>query len=552
MTGMASRQFRWPLPVLAMLLLWLPMVAMAQTRAWLEQDSIAAGDAVTLHIETDEGAPDYAPLNADFALSAQSSNRQVQWSNGGVQQRNLYTVALTPRRTGTLQVPSLQVGSARTLPLVLQVSDAVVATPQSNATAFIETEVDDPTPYVQQSVGVVVRLYFATQLASGELDLATPASASLQRVGQDRTSARDVGGRRYNVVERRFLLIPERSGPLLLPGARLNGVTGSGFMGFDGERRPVSAAAPAQRLQVLPIPAGAPQPWLPLRGLTLRYLQAPKQAFAGQAASVEIEAVADGATAAQMPEIAIADVPGAQVFAEPAQVDEQFVEGRPRSTVRRTFSLVPTRPGALVVAGPRIAWWDAVNGVARVAELPSLRLQVTPGAKAGAEPDAASPAAQPAQEAVPAAAQSAASRTSDVRDWRGMWIGLLALVAAAVIAFLWGRGRNTARTATKEPPAAPGTPGPSLALALKAGDLAVIAHALAKDAGLATEDLDALRARLADPAQADAVRQLQAARWGGGDVQAALRALRAAFASGARWRQTKQEAKSLLPPLYPE
>src|SRR5690606_38375277 len=145
-----------------------------------------------------------------------------------------------------------------------------------------------------------------------------------------------------------------------------------GFMGFDGERRPVSAAAPAQRLQVLPIPAGAPQPWLPLRGLTLRYLQAPKQAFAGQAASVEIEAVADGATAAQMPEIAIAGVPGAQVFAEPAQVDEQFVEGRPRSTVRRTFSLVPTRPGALVVAGPRIAWWDAVNGVARVAELPPL------------------------------------------------------------------------------------------------------------------------------------------------------------------------------------
>lgn len=541
---------RW----LCLLLALAALPAFAQTRAWLDRAEITYGETVALNIATDQAVAqiDYAPLRAQFELGGQSVRRSFELVNGRSRTVSVFSVGLRPRAPGLASIPPLRVGTASTAPLRLVVLEPTVQPAGADADVFVETDVDAARPYVQQAVGVTVRLNYAIPLMSGQLDLDPPAHASLQRVGEDIQYQRMVGGRRYNVVERRFLLIPERSGPLLLPGARLNGVTGSGFMGFDGERRPVSAAAPAQRLQVLPIPAGAPQPWLPLRGLTLRYLQAPKQAFAGQAASVEIEAVADGATAAQMPEIAIADVPGAQVFAEPAQVDEQFVEGRPRSTVRRTFSLVPTRPGALVVAGPRIAWWDAVNGVARVAELPSLRLQVTPGAKAGAEPDAASPAAQPAQEAVPAAAQSAASRTSDVRDWRGMWIGLLALVAAAVIAFLWGRGRNTARTATKEPPAAPGTPGPSLALALKAGDLAVIAHALAKDAGLATEDLDALRARLADPAQADAVRQLQAARWGGGDVQAALRALRAAFASGARWRQTKQEAKSLLPPLYPE
>lgn len=92
----------------------------------------------------------------------------------------------------------------------------------------------------------------------------------------------------------------------------------------------------------------------------------------------------------------------------------------------------------------------------------------------------------------------------------------------------------------------------SLSSALKAGDLAAIVHALARDAGLATDDLDAVSAHLADPAQADALRRLRAARWGGGDVQAALQALRAAFAGGARWRQTKRKATSLLPPLYPE
>jgi len=541
-------------PWLCLLLALVALPAFAQTRAWLDRAEITYGETVALNIATDQSVAqiDYGPLQAQFDLGGQSVRRSFELANGRSRTVSVFSVGLRPRAPGLASIPALRVGNASTAPLRLVVLEPTVQPAGANADVFVETDVDAARPYVQQAVGVTVRLNYAIPLMSGQLDLDAPAHASLQRVGEDIQYQRMLDGRRYNVVERRFLLIPERSGPLLLPGARLNGVTGSGFMGFDGERQPVSAAAAAKRLQVLPIPANAPQPWLPLHGLTLRYLQAPKQAFAGEAASVQIEAVVDGATAAQMPEIGIADVPGAQVFAEPAQVDEQFVEGRPRTTVRRTFSLVPARPGALAVAGPRIAWWDAANGAARVAELPSLQLQVAPGAHADAGPDAASPAAQPTQEAEPAAAQSVASRTSGAREWRGMWFGLLALMAAALIAFLRWRRRNTTRAATKETPAAPSTPGVSLASALKAGDLIAIAHALAKDAGLATDDLDALRARLADSAQVDALHQLQAARWGGGDVQAALRALRAAFAGGARWRQTKQKAESLLPPLYPE
>ena len=93
---------------------------------------------------------------------------------------------------------------------------------------------------------MVVRLYFATQLASGELVLDTPAAASLQRIGDDRTSVREVGGRRYNVVERRFLLIPERSGPLQLAGARFSGQGAGGFLMIS------SAATMASSVPVAP------------------------------------------------------------------------------------------------------------------------------------------------------------------------------------------------------------------------------------------------------------------------------------------------------------
>ncbi len=535
---------------LCLLLALCALPAFAQTRAWLDRAEITMGETVALNIATDQAVTqiDYGPLRAQFDIGGQSVRRSFELSSGGSRRVSVFSVGLRPRAPGFVNVPVLRVGNASTAPLRLVVLEPAVQPASADANVFVETEVDAARPYVQQAVGVTVRLNYAIPLLSGQLDLDAPARASLQRVGEDIQYQRLLGGRRYSVVERRFLLIPERSGPLLLPGARLNGVTGSGFMGFGGERQPVSAAAPATRLDVRPIPPVAPQPWLPLHGLTLRYLQAPKQAFAGGAVSIEIEAMADGATAAQMPDIGIAGVAGARVFAEPSQVDEQFVDGRPRTSVRRTFSLVPSQAGALQVPGPRIAWWDAVRGEARIAELPALTLQVAPGAQAGVTPDAASQAAPPVVGSGPATLREEPAW----RAWWGMGAGVLVLlVSLGVMYRRRARGEAGGLSAT-DVPTRPVAPVISLPAALKAGDLAAIARALASDAGVADGDLDALHAKLAEPAQVAALRQLQSARWGSGDSAAALRALRAAFAGGVRLHGTKKGRESLLPPLYPE
>ncbi|WP_289298655.1 BatD family protein, partial [uncultured Reyranella sp.] len=366
------------------LLLCVSGVANAQTRAWLDRDAISDTETVTLNIESDGGAPDYTPLQADFELSGQTSSRQVQWSNGAMQSRSLYGVALTPRRSGVLTIPSLRVGNVLTapIPLTVSASSGASAAVPGNAKAFVETEVDDANPYVQQSVGVVVRLYYASQLLSGELGFDAPEGASLQRVGEDRSLVREVNGRRYNVVERRYLLIPERSGPLVLKGARFEGRSAGGFFDdlFGGDGR-LRANAPDRTLQVRAQPDAAPQPWLPLHDLRLRYTAAPTHGRAGEAVTVVVEAVAEGATRAQFPELPPLDVgPAAQVFAEPPQYDEAFNGGTPRLTLTRRYSVVPRQPGTLAIPGPRMGWWDVRAGQARTATLPDLRVTVAEGA----------------------------------------------------------------------------------------------------------------------------------------------------------------------------
>ena len=190
--------------------------AQAATRAWLDRAQVAVGEAVTLNIETDQASasPDLSPLMADFALEGQSNSRSVQWVNGKTQAKTTYVVTMAPKRDGALVVPALQVGSERTQPVALTVSAAAEPSANANSNAYLETEVDDTSPYVQQSVGVTLRLLYAVPLASGQLDLDTPEGASLQRVGEDVQSVREVDGRRYNVVERKFLLVPERSSTL--------------------------------------------------------------------------------------------------------------------------------------------------------------------------------------------------------------------------------------------------------------------------------------------------------------------------------------------------
>ncbi|MBB3921931.1 MULTISPECIES: BatD family protein [Xanthomonas] len=549
----------------------------AVTRAWLDRDSANAGDVVMLNIETDQRGvdPDYTPLRNDFALGAKSANQQMQVTNGSVTVRALFGVVLTPRKSGELIVPAIRVGNERTEPLRLQVgasaSDAgssasgAAAAAQGNEDAFVQTQVDDPQPYVQQSVGVVVRLYFATQLASGELDLEAPDGASLQRIGDDVSSVKVLNNRQYNVVERRYLLVPERSGRLVLPSARFNGRSVGGFFDdyFGRGNGELSARSASIPLQVRAQPANAPQPWLPLRSLQLRYTTTPQRATAGEAAQLVVEASARGATQAQFPELPTPSVPDAQVFAEPPQYEERFVDGSPQLRLTRRYSIVPNRAGPLVVPGLQVAWWDVGAAAAKTAALPDLTLDVAAGSGAFAAPaPAPTPAANPSPDnAAPTAAAGTlslqqAAATQRPWGWIAAAIGFgLLWIATLVWALLRRRGgSHGAPVINASDAAAPGrrvTHGVAeLRRALDTGGMDDVAAVLCGMAGVT--DIDSVLAALSDPAQQAAVAQMQRARWGGdGDVTSARSALREAFAKGPRWRHATAAEPEVLAPLYP-
>src|SRR5690606_38519661 len=367
-----------------------PAPAQADVRAWLDRDRIGAGETVTLNIETDSGGrPDYAPLEQDFRIEQRSSRQSYERHGGRAVSRTLFAAALLPRRDGVLTIPSLRVGAERTAPLTLTVAAAEPA--RARGAAWIEAELDDPSPYVQQAVALRLRLYYATQLVSGQLDQPVPEGAALQRAGADAQYTRLIDGRRYQVVERNYVLVPERSGRIEVPPARFRGRGVGGWFDemFGDGQRSLAADGPALALEVRGVPAAVQGAWRPLRGLELRWTETPARVRAGEAFTVEVELFADGATAAQVEPPAVAAGAGAEVFPEPPQFDAAVVDGRPAVRMRRRFSVLAGADGPLRLEVPPLRWWDVAADRAREASLPALALRVEPGATGA--PAAAAP-----------------------------------------------------------------------------------------------------------------------------------------------------------------
>lgn len=548
-------------------LAWLLLApAHAATRAWLDRDRIAPGESVVLSVQSDQGVPDLAPLQRDFDVRAIGQDRGVTVSNGQARVQTTLRLRLTPRRSGVLLVPPLRVGAEATSPLnvdVVSATRAQSATPTSALPAAraasagtgprgdlsIETVPDDASPYVQQAVGWTVRLYSALPIMSGKLEQPVPEGASLQRVGDDVQVQREFGGRRYTVVERRYLLVPDRAGTLRIPPATFEGRAVANFFEdlFGRQGDALTAQAPARTLRVQPIPAGAPQPWLPLHGLQLRYTATPQALGANAAGTVGVELTADGASPAQLPALELPATEGLQVFAEPATTREDASRGRPRTVLTRTFSLVPTRSGEVTLPGLRVAWWDVAARRARTATLPPLRWTVAPAAglpNAPAVPDA------------PVASTNADG--AGAQGPRGWVMATVAFALAWLLTLVWALWRRAPSRAT-----ATGTPSSSptreagqagvraVRQALDTGDLGEVLDALRAAATPPADSVDAIVSRLADARQVAAVRQAERARFGGGDGVAARSALREAFAQGPRWQAVPPVQPELLPPLYP-
>lgn len=549
---------------LLVLLLWLPLLALAAPRAWLDRDSIRLGETVTLNVETDargSADPDFSVLDANFRRLGTQSSTQLSWVNGQQSARTTWGVALEPLVEGVITIPALAVGNETTAPLTLRVLPMPGGgSATAGSDVFLEVDAEPSDPYVQQQVRYTVRLYFAVPLLEGQLEDPQAAGARVSRIGQDVQYQKQVGERRYTVVERRFAIVPEASGALEIPGLQFRGRTlrTSGYGSLTSPSAILNARGDTLALEVRPRPAGAPTPWLPARSVSLVDESGAGTATlaVGEPFTLVLRAVGQGLAAEQLPELALPPIDGAEVYPDQETSQTGYDGEWMRAERVRKFAIVPTRAGTLRLPEVGIDWWNVETDRTERASVPPRELQV---ADATGQVPLDVPAAPPGDATVPTA--STATGRAPANGAFPWWPVLTAIFAALWVGTLVWRRRAaaTAPATTAEASAPPPTRAETKRawkLAFDTGDLRAIAQQLvaAVPARLGTaRHLADVVAALGDAAQREAVAALERVLYAGHEDAGLAARLREAFARGPHWRANDQARRPPddLPPLYP-
>ncbi|WP_232823440.1 BatD family protein [Dyella sp. C9] len=546
-----------------MLVLWPLASRAADVQATLDRNRVELGETVTLNLRVNGGgmvpAPDLSALSGDFAVLGTSSNTSISIVNGARSAQVTIGVALRPLHVGTLRIPPLSVAGSTTPPVLLEVvpPDPTAAS-SGRKDVFLEAGVDPQGGYVGQQLVYTVRLFFATDLTSGSLEDPQLTGVDVHPLGNEINYQAERGGRRYNVIERRYALTPQRPGHQEMPPLAFQGemVDMADPNAFFGNATPVTASSPTVAFDVRPIPAQAGQTaWLPAHALQLSLDGAPThgELRVGQPLNLVMSVQATGLSYEALPALSLPALDGATVYPD-KPVNGTRTEG-PWLVGRRQqgFAVVPSRPGTLTIPETTLTWWNVAEDKAEVARIPAQTYTVLPAAGAPAQQPPATPVA-PAEPVV--ASQPMAGMAG--LPWRWIALGSLGLWLLSVLAWWWLRRRPSAPVRTPPTQGAAPAAGPLRAAFLTAarGDdsarqaASLLAWARAERPAL--HNLGELAQALASEPQRAAIAVLQRKRYAGGEAPGLGDQLAKVFRDGFDWGTSDgSDGASPLPPLYP-
>jgi len=591
---------------LALLAALLSQPALAATTASLDRTHVALGETVQLLIQTDASTdkqPDIAPLQRDFNVMGSSHGSSTQIINGHVSSQTQVQLLLSPKHAGSIQIPPLSWGTEQSAALTLTVDTNANANtnaqspnddgPTDAAPVAMSATLDQKHPYVQSSVVLTLRLYVGVPLSQASLDMPSSADVLVKQLGEDTQTTESRNGRSYQVIERKYLLIPQRSGQISLKGPTLNALVqdahmpdinaffGNAFGNMSlprmmGASRPLSLSASTITMDVQPRPAAATGAnWLPAQKLTLEESWRPDNApvHVGEPLTRHLRLIALGLTGAQLPDLGqLMVVPdGFKPYPDQAKTDDSVRNGTMQGSRDQDIALIASQPGHYQLPALKVAWWDTVANVQREATLPARTLEVLPAVAGQAAPPPpptpTAPATLPTHNTPGKTLQvdwPAASLLTQTSVWP--WVSVVLALLWLGTGWAWWRARRNRAVVTPAPAGTSPAPAsvarvadvPSgkamseLQRACRDNDAQAARQALIHWATGFWPDspprgLQAIAQRLADPRYTDALQQLDRACYTGSAWQGET--LAQAFAQPPRQAKVDQ-VKSVIPNLY--
>jgi hypothetical protein len=374
-----------------LLLAWssVTYAAVSEVRVSVDKNPVMLDESITLSVVADGEAPrdafDPSPLLKDFVVGRTSVSSQTQMINFSTTRTTTWSTILIPRKQGRVIIPSFNVAGQNTQAITLSVIPVSASGATRGRDMFITTDVDMKEAYLQQQIRYTVKLHLAKDLQRGSLASPTLENADIRQIGKDAEYNDIIDGRRYRIIERTFAIIPQQSGKVTIKGPLFEGEvidnTRQSF-GFFNRSKTVNRVGPAQEINVLPIPNGYTDHWLPSDYVELHeeWQGAAEQYVAGEPITRTITLTAVGLVEEQLPPIE-SQYPNS-IKTYPDQASTTTVEKDKALIAQRTESiaLIPGQAGEYVIPEVIVPWFNIVTKKTEYARLPAREIQVKPAA----------------------------------------------------------------------------------------------------------------------------------------------------------------------------
>ena len=354
----------------------------------LDRNEIARGETVTLTIriyDQRQGMQlDLTPLTSQFDVLGTRTSSQIRSVNGAVEAWTDYIVTLFPLEEGELIIPELDINGTTTAPIQVTVTNEGPRSNQSNEELYLEIETNKESVYVQEQLLFTVRLYYTINgIRNPQFTELEMEDSVIQLIGSPNQYEKLIDGERYGVYEKRYVIFPQRSGPLEVPDILFRGEVTDGSSNFvfrNLNTRRVTAFIEGITINVLERPSAVQSDdfWLPVSNLTLEESWSTdlNSLKVGDSLIRTVTMTADGLDGAVLPPFSPTEIEGLNLYPDPAEIERTFVEGAIVGTRIEVTSMVPVDSGNIVIPEISIPWWNIDTDQIEATVIPATSLVI--------------------------------------------------------------------------------------------------------------------------------------------------------------------------------
>lgn len=360
------------------------------------RNPVTVDDSFHLVYEADssvDGAPDFTPLYQNFDVLSSSQSTNMRSVNGNWTLKKSWDLAVIAKDIGKYTIPPISFGKDLSPAIQITVTSNTSSGSQSAdgkstipAKIFLESSIDKKSGRVQSQFIYTVRLLRTVNITGGTLtepETSDP-DAIIHRIGEDQYQTTRKGVR-YEVIERRYAIFPQKSGKL-----KINPVTFEGrinatqpksiFDQFRMSGQLKRLRSKAVSADVKAAPANIPlQDFLPAINLEIieEWSEDINNLSAGEPVTRTLTIVAEGLSHVQLPDLEIEEVDGLKQYPDKAITENRVATDNLTGLKQLKVAIIPASAGSYTLPELKLQWWNTKTGSLETARIAQTTLTVT-------------------------------------------------------------------------------------------------------------------------------------------------------------------------------